>query len=51
MTDNRTPNTGREIHDMEYYMQRARIERGKAARRFFRKLVGAVDEADTKSWG
>lgn len=51
MTDNRNPGAKISAHDMEYYINRARVERGKAARRFFRRLVGAADRADTNTWG
>lgn len=39
------------FRSVDYYMERARIERSLAARRFFRRLVGAIDKADTKTWG
>ncbi len=51
MSDNRTPPRNEEFCSLDYYMERARIERSKAARRFFRRLVGAVDEADTATRG
>jgi hypothetical protein len=51
MSDNRTPPRNEEFRGLDYYMERARIERSKAARRFFRRLVGAVDEADTGTRG
>lgn len=39
------------IRNVDYYMERARVERSLAARRFFRRLVGAVDKDSTKTWG
>ncbi|MEX0343670.1 MAG: hypothetical protein AB3N20_02030 [Rhizobiaceae bacterium] len=51
MSDHRDHTQNEAFRGYDYYMERARIERSKAARRFFRRLVGAVDKADTKSWG
>ncbi len=51
MTDTRNNNQTDAFRGMDFYMERARIERSKAARRFFRRLVGAVDKADTNTWG
>ncbi len=47
MTDKRNEET----HSIDYYLHRARIERSKATRRFFRRLIGAVDKTDINSLG
>ncbi len=40
-----------EFRGVDYYLTRARIERAKSTRRFFRRLIGSADKPDTKSWG
>ena len=36
---------------LDDYLIRARMERAKATRRFFRRLFGATDKAGTNNWG
>ena len=51
MTDKRNFSHSEAYRGLDYYMERARQERSKATRRFFRRLIGAADKADTNTWG